>query len=30
MKYYSAGRGIAWMYRKRVQGMIATGLVCRK
>jgi hypothetical protein len=27
MKYYSAGRGIAWMYRKRVQGMIATGLV---
>lgn len=27
MKYYSAGRGIAWMYSKRVEGMIAAGLV---
>lgn len=28
MAGYSAGRGIVWMYDKRVQGMVSTGLVC--
>jgi hypothetical protein len=27
MSGYGGGRGIAWMYRKRIDGMIATGLV---
>jgi hypothetical protein len=27
MTGYSAGKGIAWMYRKRIDGMTATGLI---
>jgi hypothetical protein len=27
MTGYSAGRGIAWMYDKRIEGMVSTGLV---